>query len=207
LETVVDAAADVVEREGFAGLTMRKVAARLGVGVMTLYGYVRTREELVAAMIDRYLAELAVPHVEHLEWQEQVAEVFRSVNHAFEAHPILSELVGHQSLDGLAFYSGAELALRALQRAGLGESDVVGALDALTSFVTGFAQRKAERRLRATQSAERLVRIRQLPKTEFRALHELAPALVMWDSERHFEEGLRIVLDGIAQRIPSEREA
>ena len=201
LDDVVGAATGLVEEQGFDGLTMRKVAARCGVGVMTLYGYVRTREELVAAVIDRYLAELPLPDVERLSWQEQVAVVFRAVNGAFEAHPVLSEIVGHQALDSIAFYGGAEVALRALKRAGCSDRDAVGALDALTSFVTGFAQRKAERRLRSRQSAERLAKIRALPADQFRTVTELAGQLVTWDSERHFDDGLALVIGGIEQRI------
>jgi AcrR family transcriptional regulator len=201
LDEIVDAATGLVDAEGFDGLTMRKVAARCGVGVMTLYGYVRTREELIAAVIDRYLADIPVPAVEHLTWQEQLAEVFRAVNRAFEAHPVLSEIVGHQALDSIAFYRGAEVALRALKRAGLSDAESVGALDALTSFVVGFAQRKAERRLRSAQSAERLARVRALPVDEFRIVVELAGQLVTWDSERHFEDGLQLVIGGIEQRV------
>jgi AcrR family transcriptional regulator len=201
LERIVGAATALVESEGFEGLAMRKVASRCGVGVMTLYGYVRTREELIAAVIDRYLADIPVPDVGHLSWQEQLAEVFRAVNRAFEAHPVLSEIAGHQSLDSLAFYRGAEVALRALKHAGLSDAETVGALDALTSFVVGFAQRKAERRLRSTQSAERLARIRALPDDEFRTVVELAGQLVTWDSDRHFEDGLQLVIGGIEQRV------
>ena len=204
LDAIVESATQVIDAEGFDGLTMRKVAAGCGVTVMALYGYVRTREELVAAVMDRLLAEIPLPEVERLSWQEQVAEVFRTVNRAFEAHPVLSEIVGHQPLDSLAFYRGAEVALGALRRAGLSDQDVVDALGALTSFTLGFAQRQAERRLRATHSAARLVRIRALPAGEFRTIVELAGLLVTWgDAERHFEHGLQLVIGGIEQRARS----
>ena len=201
LEAIVESATRVIDAEGFEGLTMRKVAAGCGVSVMALYGYVRTREELVAAVMDQLLAEIPLPEVEGLSWQGQVAEVFRTVNRAFEAHPVLSEIVGHQPLDSLAFYRGAEVALRALRRAGLSDQEVVDALGALTSFTLGFAQRQAERRLRAMQTAMRLARIRALRADEFPTVVELAGLLVTWgDAERHFEQGLQLVISGIEQR-------
>lgn len=212
LDAIVESATRVIDADGFDGLTMRKVAAGCGVTVMALYGYVRTREELVAAVMDHLLAEIPLPDVEELSWQGQVAEVFRTVNRAFEAHPVLSEIVGHQPLDSLAFYRGAEVALRALRRTGLGDQEVADALGALTSFTLGFAQRQAERRLRAMQSATRLARIRALPADEFPTVVELAGVLVTWgDAERHFEHGLQLVISGIEQRARShdnnEREA
>jgi AcrR family transcriptional regulator len=205
LEAIVESATRVIDAEGFDGLTMRKVAAGCGVTVMALYGYVRTREELVAAVMDHLLAEIPLPEIEDLSWQEQVAEVFRTVNRAFEAHPVLSELAGHQPLDSLAFYRGAELALRALRRAPLGDQDVVDALGALTSFTLGFAQRQAERRSRAMQSSIRLARIRALSADEFPTVVDLAGVLVTWgDAERHFEHGLQLVISGIEQRARSD---
>ena len=200
IDSIIDAATTVIGSVGMDGLTMRKVAAECGVGVMTLYTYVASREELIAVVIDRYLTDIPVPDVEHLVWQEQVAGVFRVVNSAFEAHPVLSEITGRQALDSLAFFRGAELALRALKRAGLSDEDAVGALDALTSFVVGFSHRKAERRLRASQSAERLARIRALPPGDFPSIVQNAVLLLTWDSERHFEDGLRFVISGIEAR-------
>jgi hypothetical protein len=196
------------------GRRRSEFVGRLLFWTVRLYGYVRSREELIAVVIDRYLADIAVPDVEHLAWQEQVASVFRAVNSAFEAHPVLSEIIGRQTLDSLAFFRGAELALRALKRAGLPDEHAVGALDALTSFVVGFAHRKAERRLRASVSAERLARVRALPPHEFPSIVENAVLLLTWESERHFEDGLQLVIGGIesraravAGRLSSERRA
>lgn len=204
LDAIVKSATRVVETEGFDGLTMRKVAAGCGVTVMALYGYVRTREELIAAVMDHLLAEIPLPDVDGLSWQEQVAEVFRTVNRAFEAHPVLSEIVGHQPLDSLAFYRGAEVALQALRRAGLGDHEVADAIGTLTSFTFGFGQRQAQRRMRSIQSATRLAQIRSLPADEFPTVVDLAGVLVTWgDAERHFEQGLQLVIDGIERKATS----
>jgi hypothetical protein len=93
---------------------------------------------------------------------------------------------------------------RALRGARLGDQEVADALGALTSFTLGFAQRQAERRLRAMQSATRLARIRALPADEFPTVVELAGVLVTWgDAERHFEHGLQLVISGIEQRARS----
>jgi AcrR family transcriptional regulator len=200
LEVILDSATQVIEDDGFASLTMRAVAKGCDASVMALYGYVRSREELVAALMDRFLAEIPLPpDLEDMPWRDQVAAVFRSINQAFDAHPVLSEIVGYQPLDCVAFYRGAEVALRALRRGGLSDEDAVGVLDALTSFVVGFASRKAERRMRSVQSAERLVRIRELPVSEFATIVAFAAQLVTWDSERHFEHGLNLVLEGAVQ--------
>src|SRR4051812_42996256 len=62
-DDVVAAALDLVEREGPAALTMRRLATELDVGTPTIYWHVDSRDELIASVIrlqaDR-LAELAI---------------------------------------------------------------------------------------------------------------------------------------------------
>ena len=40
---------------------MRRVAQELGAGTMTLYHYVRTKDELITLMVDAMMGELLVP--------------------------------------------------------------------------------------------------------------------------------------------------
>jgi AcrR family transcriptional regulator len=60
-QDVIDAAAGLVAEPGYAGLTMRALARRCGVPTMTLYRHVRDKEDLLGALADRVLGELALP--------------------------------------------------------------------------------------------------------------------------------------------------
>ncbi|HZN79020.1 MAG TPA: TetR family transcriptional regulator [Mycobacterium sp.] len=57
------AALDLLSREGFAGLTVRRVAAEAGVGAATAYTYFSSKEHLVAEVFWRRLA--AAPPAAH----------------------------------------------------------------------------------------------------------------------------------------------
>jgi AcrR family transcriptional regulator len=57
------AAVDLLNREGFAGLTVRRVAAEAGVGAATAYTYFSSKEHLVAEVFWRRLA--AAPPAGH----------------------------------------------------------------------------------------------------------------------------------------------
>jgi AcrR family transcriptional regulator len=59
-QDVIDAAAGLVAEYGYAGLTMRALARRCGVPTMTLYRHVRDKEDLLGALADRVLGELAL---------------------------------------------------------------------------------------------------------------------------------------------------
>ena len=56
LEAVVEAAARVLARDGYAGLTMRAIADDLGVQAPALYWYVPNKEALEVALYDHLMA-------------------------------------------------------------------------------------------------------------------------------------------------------
>ena len=59
IERIVRAGVEVADAEGLEALSMRKVAGRLGVGTMSLYRYVPSKQELLDLMFDATLAERA----------------------------------------------------------------------------------------------------------------------------------------------------
>lgn len=204
LDTIVDAALDLIEAEGFDALSMRKLAARCGVGAMTLYGYVRTKEELLGVIADRLFAAIDLPDGRQGEpWEEHVKGVFRSVRRVFLEHPELADVVAKQHTNTIGAYRGAESVLRAMRHAGVGDEDAVSAFIALTTFTTGFAQREAHADLRSAQAAQRLLAIRDLPEDGFANVVELASLLVAKESDNHFEDGLDFIVRGVAERRTS----
>jgi AcrR family transcriptional regulator len=58
VDSLIDAAAELVARDGLDALTTVKVAARAGVSVGSLYQYFENKEALVAALMDRVNADL-----------------------------------------------------------------------------------------------------------------------------------------------------
>lgn len=61
VDRLTRAAMEVLTREGFAGLTVRMVAAAAGVGTATAYTYFSSKEHLVAEMFWRRLASTPAP--------------------------------------------------------------------------------------------------------------------------------------------------
>jgi AcrR family transcriptional regulator len=189
---IVDEAQELVAELGFDALSMRRLAARLGVGAMTLYGYVRTKEELLGALANRYFDEIELPPPENGDWREQVAGVFRAVRRVFLAHPELLPIAASQRLEGIGVYRGAERVFAALRSTGLSDDEVVAAFDALTSFTIGVAERETG------IHAHGLPGVRELDADEFPNVIGLAGALMTRNPERSFEAGLQLLLRGIA---------
>lgn len=204
LETIVDAAAALIDADGFEALTMRRLADRCEVGVMTLYGYFRTKEELLGALANRSLAEIELPGGDGLTWQEQVMTVFRSVRQTFLDHPELARIVAIQPIDGIAAYRGAEVVFGAFARGGLSDTEAVAAFETLTSFTAGFTLREAARTAEPAHQTDPLRTIRSLPAEDFGHVIGVVGLMAARGGEQQFEDGLALVMAGIAARAGAE---
>jgi AcrR family transcriptional regulator len=83
---VVDAGIAIADREGLEQVSMRKVAAGLGVGAMSLYTYVPGRTELVELMIDAAYAEHGLPDPT-TGWRNRVEFLVRQTWALYRRHP------------------------------------------------------------------------------------------------------------------------
>jgi len=92
-EAIVDAAMEIVDAEGLDGLSMRRLAERLGTGPASLYAHVSGRPELLQLLLERVAADIHVPDPQPDRWQEQLREV---------AHSMRNALRGHRDLAGAA---------------------------------------------------------------------------------------------------------
>lgn len=196
LDAIVDTAERLIREEGFDALNMRRLAQECEVGTTTLYGYVRTKDELIEALANRLLETLALPTDQALTWQESLTQLFRSLRALLLAHPELLPITATYRLDGLGAYRGAESALRALSTAGLAGREAVQAFDALTSFTLGFVQREVG--LRASHAGP-MQGLHKLSREEFPHVLEYAGFLVARDLEAGFEAGLNLLIAGIAR--------
>ena len=199
LDQVIDAATELIADEGFDALTMRRLAERCGVGVMTLYGYVRTKEDILAAVANRFFGEVELPSGSGGSWQGEVAAVFRSVHEVWLKHPELAQIAVAQPVDGLAAYRGAEVVLAALRRGGLGPEEAVDTFEVLVCFTAGFTLRQLAFGASSAIAPARLRSVSGLPADEFPHLVELAPVFAARNVQRRFDDALQIVLRGIAQ--------
>lgn len=135
---VVDAALALVEAEGPAALTMRRLAGELGVTTTTIYWHVGNRDELVVAVIERLSARLAERPVTGETPAERVLSAAVNLWDSARAHrhvTILAHQVGAVTLLELPL----EVALvRELEAAGLRGVAVRDALGAIARCTAGF---------------------------------------------------------------------
>jgi AcrR family transcriptional regulator len=136
---VVGAALAIVEAEGTAGVSMSRVAARLGAATMALYRHVGSKHELLALMVDAALGappDLPSPGE---DWRTAVARWAFAHLAVLRRHPwmVRVPLSGPPILpNSVAWF---ERGLRAMASAGLNEGDRVKALLLVNGFVRNEA--------------------------------------------------------------------
>src|SRR5437660_6163927 len=70
-EQLARTALELIDRHGLDAFTMQRLAQHAGVGTMTLYGYFRSKDELLQAVVDAAVRPAERPSIEG-DWQEQM---------------------------------------------------------------------------------------------------------------------------------------
>jgi AcrR family transcriptional regulator len=202
VEQIVGVAVELLETDGLAAVTIRRVAERLGVGAMTLYTYVGTKEGMLAAVANHYLASLELPSPE-LPWRERVATTIRAVHELFIEIPELASIAASQPLDNVGAFRGAEVVLAAFSDAGLSDQQAIDAFDVLASYVVGATLREASRLANYIPPGERMRELRRLSEEEFPNVRSMAEPFVARTTASGFDRGLDLLIDGIAGQTAS----
>ncbi len=139
VDAVVDAGIEEADGRGLAAFSLRRVAERLGVGVMTLYGHVANRAQLLELMVDqcRLDMEFASPTG---SWREMLAQVAAENLALLERHPWLAHLETERAVLGPGTLGKYERELAAVEPLPLGDAAKDQALALVLSFVRSSAR-------------------------------------------------------------------
>jgi len=135
---VIAAGVAVADAEGLAGLSMRKVAGRLGVGAMSLYTYVPGRDELLELMVNHVHGELALRA--DADWRASVEHQIGQRWRMYERHPWLLDLNMARMPVGPHVLDADEALYAAISRAGLTGADVVSTTNLIIWQMLGAAR-------------------------------------------------------------------
>jgi TetR/AcrR family tetracycline transcriptional repressor len=136
-DDVVAAALAIVESEGLAALTMRRLASQLGVAVTAIYWHVGDKAALLDAVVDRIITALAAVPVEGDDPATRIQSVCRAWRRRLLEQPELVAVVHAQGRTAELFQPVRRVLVRELTTAGLGAHDAALALQAILQFVTG----------------------------------------------------------------------
>jgi AcrR family transcriptional regulator len=175
---------------------MRRLADELGVGTMTLYGYFRSKRELLGAVLD-----VAVPHVEAKPdggpWRDRLRAIVMTARESLVRHPALVQVRVREPVLRAEALSFAETGLQILMEAGFDAEEATRAFRLIFTYAFGYAAFSPSDAMEQNREAARAA-IAALPPERYPALtasrEEAAAAMA---GEEAFEYGLDRILDGL----------
>jgi AcrR family transcriptional regulator len=215
----VRAAIAVADAEGPEAISMRRIAREVGAGVMSLYWYVSSKEELLDLMLDAIDAEIEVPEPSG-DWRADLGSFAYRTRDALRRHGWAVEFVGTRPPSGPNDVRNLERLLSLLD--GLGVEDVrliMGIFMTVATFVIGAVIREAQEvrfqheqeRAEAALTAEEIQAEHERYRAWFEASGDFPHIARLMKSdvdpddpntrEERFQFSLDCVLDGIAARL------
>jgi len=171
-DAILDAAIGLLDREGLAALSMRKLGAALGVEAMSLYNHVPSKDALLDGIHERILLSLEPP-ASARSWQAFVRHQAHALHRALHAHPHAIPLFATRPAATPAAIERLDRYLEVLRRAGFKPLDALSIVQLVAQLVIGHAM--------WTNSVEMVI---------------VDDALKKWDPDRELELGIDALLHG-----------
>jgi AcrR family transcriptional regulator len=194
--TVLAAALAAIDEEGLDALTMRRLGRRLGVEAMALYHHVGSKDELLDGVVETLLESVTPPSAD-LAWEAWLRDFAAAHRLLAHGHPHAFRLVALRPLRTAGALRSLERFLDVLLRAGFTPDDALGTVQAVTSFVSGFALEEL-----ADAGGEASGRfVDDLDADAFPHLRALTPRLRRLGPDERFAFGVDVLVAGLRARV------
>ncbi|WP_157873405.1 TetR/AcrR family transcriptional regulator [Kineococcus radiotolerans] len=190
---ILAAAVAMADHEGLEAVTMRRIAAALGVHVTSLYNHVNTREAVSDGIVEVLFEEADLP-LEPLGWEAWVRRFHTAMGGLALRHPGAFAILMRRPVQGPRAAASFEVALAAFREAGLEAQDAYGAVKiAVHTALTAGLERSQE-----AQGPSPETDIEALPATDFPQFHTLRG---IEDPSMSWDFGLETVVAGLRAQI------
>jgi AcrR family transcriptional regulator len=202
-ERVVTEALAVIAEDGVPALTMRSLAARLGVVPGAVYHHVRNKEQLQDLLLDGVLAEVEFDLDSSLHWTEQLKVLAHRLRRVLEAHPGVAGILKTRDPLGPHSLALAEAFLSPLRAAGFGDREAGLAFFLLVDYTIGFAVSGTPTSVNEQRVRDPAVRaqlhqfFRSLPPDRFPALVAVGEHVWVDNRDERFTAGLDVLMAGL----------
>ena len=197
-DVIVSTALAILEREGLAGLSLRRVAIELDTGAASLYVYLANLNELHALMLDAALAGVKLPKTRSRLWRDRLKAFLLSYLHVLYERQGLAQL----ALSAIAYGPNSlriwELLLGLLKEGGVDDTKAAWGVDLLLLHVTAIAAEQSNRRASSDELGRVKTALSAISAEEFPLLYAAKDALLSGGNART-EWALDAIIDGIVK--------
>lgn len=204
-DAILDAAMRVLDAEGLDAVTMRRVASELGTGPASLYAHVSDKDEMVAALVERVIAEVELVPVDPDNWQEGVKQLARNARAAFTRHRDIARATFGEVPTGENAMQFSERLITILLAGGVSERVAAFTVDILSLYFSSVAYEESIEEFSKFLGDGYHLQLRQffasLPADRFPNMNAMAVTLTEGEGDERFEFGLDLLLRGIASTV------
>jgi len=188
-EAVLDAAVELLDREGMAGLSMRKLGAVLGVEAMSLYNHIPSKEALLDGIHERILLSIeAAPHAR--TWQSFARHQAHALDRVLVAHPHAIPLFATRPASTPAAVERLDRYLGVLMDAGFKPVDALSIVQLVAQLVVGHAMWTTGTEMAYVSDTPSPPHVRQVERV-----------LEKWNPDRELELGIYALLRGFEKLL------
>jgi AcrR family transcriptional regulator len=166
-DQIVRAAIEMLDAEGPAGLSMRRLGTRLGAGATSLYWHVANKDELLELAVDETMGEVYAPEARDTSWRIGFSVLAHGMRSMLLRHPWVISLMGTKPTIGPNAMRLGERSIELLAAAGFTGMELAHVSAMLNAHAIGSATTQA-----AVASA---VKLAGVPAAEL--VEELEPYL------------------------------
>ena len=216
-EDIAAAGMHIADAEGFEALSMRRLAAELGAGTMTLYHYIRTKDELLALISDAVMSELILDDAELTGgWRRGLTALAHRSLSAFQKHPWVFDMIDEPTV-GPNAVRHIDQSLQAVAELDITVRDKFDIISAIDEYVFGYALQYRNDFVREDDrdgEQAMIAYVTELSRTgdypQIATLFDELGAEAVWEAvaegrrdPARFDRNLQRLLDGLAQWLES----
>jgi AcrR family transcriptional regulator len=204
-DRVFRAAVDLADARGVTALTMRSLAASLGVKPMSLYHHVANKEAILDGIVDAVFAEVSLPTLD-APWRQAIDSRLRSARQVLLRHPWAVPLMESRTSPGPATLRQHEATLAVLRGAGFSVPATAHAYALLDAYLYGSVLQESALPFDDADSASEAAgsMLSALSPGDYPYLTEIATEHVLepgYDFGDEFGFGLELILDGLERLL------
>ncbi|THV29177.1 TetR/AcrR family transcriptional regulator [Glycomyces paridis] len=205
---IVAAARRLIDEGTWEGLTIRRLAAELGIGATTLYHHVRDKEELLLLLLNECTDQIALPELPE-DPRERIVAAATAIRDALAEWPWAAEVL---AVDGFIGRLGepalklVETVLDGAAAAGCSPEQSVHLFRSLWYYTVGEILVRAEPKGPGTAPADRDAFFDALDASVLPRLAAIGERWTDLAARDRFAEGLRAFVDGLLAQAEEERK-
>jgi AcrR family transcriptional regulator len=195
--TIAQAALTIVNKEGLGGLTMRRVADNLGVGLATVYNAVGSKNAILDDMIELVFTQL--PAADHTPGREltSLIELWSAAHDLLFNNPSIAQLTALKPAGGHGLLALIESTFELFRAVGIDEQLMTAAFETTRSYTLGFTLLRISRSDPAAVDVEkRLAEVSDRQSDRFPEIVAHTPAMARAMNSENFKIGLSHLLQG-----------